>query len=187
MITRCLSKLQGSALRTLLTSEALSKMNRTLWSPRLKTLNPLWNHHNGVKVLTIASMLRARFVRNFATIICSRELRSLSKQQLGPSLSESIRVYWMMIGRGRKKKKLFPNTLEKNPTSQWINIVDTWKTTSLCNEGTTILLPRRSQRTLLATKKLSLLTGLRKKLSSLPNLIILTNLINKGLNVQSIA
>ena len=105
MITRCLSKLQGSALRTLLTSEALSKINRTLWSPRLQTLNPLLNHHRGVKVLAIASMLRACFIRNFAVIICYWELRSLSKQQLGSSLSESIRGYWMMNGRGRKNRK----------------------------------------------------------------------------------
>lgn len=105
MITRCLSKLQGSALRTLLTSEALSKINRTLWSPRLQALNPLLNHHRGVKVLAIASMLRACFIRNFAAIICYWELRSLSKQQLGSSVSESIRGYWMMIRRGRKKRK----------------------------------------------------------------------------------
>lgn len=90
MITRCLSKLQDSALRTISTSEALPKMNRITWSLRFQTLNQLLDCQSRVNVLAIASMLRARFVRNFTAMICSWELRSLSKQQPSPSLLESI-------------------------------------------------------------------------------------------------
>ena len=64
---RCLSWLHGSLCSTLSISDLLSKMNRSLWSPKFLIWKLLRVLQIGVKVLATASILRALVVRNLAT------------------------------------------------------------------------------------------------------------------------
>ena len=140
MITKFL--LHGSELRTLSTLTASVKINRTFCSPNLRILKPPQERHRRVKVLAIASVLRARFVKNFAAMMYYWELWSLSREQLGPSLSERERfvqfcvissitvglkmceygMWWKYQKKKKKEVKLFPNPHERrkkksnNPT-----------------------------------------------------------------------
>lgn len=56
-------------------------------------LKPLRDRQSGVKVLAMASMLSARFVRNFVAMINSCSSQSSSRQHPGPSLSDRVRRF----------------------------------------------------------------------------------------------
>ena len=68
---RCLSKLQGWLFSILSTPSKLSKTNKIVLLPRFLILNPLFVHHNCLKVLATASIWRKREVKNFAAIMNS--------------------------------------------------------------------------------------------------------------------
>ena len=78
-------------------------------------------------------------------MICSFELNSSSKQQPGPSLSESDSFVQLCdnssIGKNKiiqavvrklKKDNVFPYSLEENPTSHRTNTIRMWRTKDLC-------------------------------------------------------
>ena len=62
-----------------------------MWSPASLILNSFLALHNGLKVLLIASTLRARFVRNFATRTYSFLLRFFDFVRLSFVFSSAIR------------------------------------------------------------------------------------------------
>ena len=97
MTTRCLSKFHGSPWMIFSTLDLSSKTNSILWSPIFRILKPLRDHHSGVKVLVIESMFKARLVIKFAANTTSWELRSLSKQQPGPSMSDRERRVQFLV------------------------------------------------------------------------------------------
>ena len=68
---RRLSKLQGSAAMTFSISFLSSNVNKTVWLLSFLILKPFFNLQMGVKVLAIASTLRARLVKNLVAIINS--------------------------------------------------------------------------------------------------------------------
>ena len=90
--TTCLSKLLCSLEKIFLTSFLLSKTNNRIWSPMLLTLNPFTTLYNGLKILIIASIFKALFVKNLAAIINSIELCSLFRLIFPPSY-HSVKDY----------------------------------------------------------------------------------------------
>ena len=86
--TKCLSKLQGSLEITLSTSFGLSKINRSVLSPRFLIWKPVRERYKGLKVHPIASTFRNLLVRNLATIICFWERLSSPIVILSPSPSD---------------------------------------------------------------------------------------------------
>ena len=51
------------------------------------------DRHNGLKVAAIASVFKARFVKNFAAMVYSAEAKSECNRNLGPSLCERERPF----------------------------------------------------------------------------------------------
>ena len=104
-------------------------------------LNPLLERHNGVKVFAMASILSARFVRNFAAMMCSLELNSSSKQHSGPSLSENDSFVQhcdsssmsIIFSRQLKKEqiKCFPIPLKKTQLANELTLLDRGEQESL--------------------------------------------------------
>ena len=62
----CLSKDHDSVARTRLALVSSSKTNKRMWSPTSLTLNLFQDLQRGLKVLPIASTLRAILIRNLA-------------------------------------------------------------------------------------------------------------------------
>ena len=63
----------------------------------LRTLNLFFERHRGVKVFAIASMFRVLFVRNLVAMINSGELSSSSREQPGPSLSDNVKRFQLVV------------------------------------------------------------------------------------------
>ena len=88
---RCLSNDHGSWAKTRSASVSSSKTNNKMWSPASLIMNSFLALHNGLKVLPIASTLRARFVRNFAARTYSFLLRFFDFVRLSFVFSSAIR------------------------------------------------------------------------------------------------
>lgn len=87
MTTKNLSKLQAWLAKILSVSSLLSKMKKTTWFPKSLILKALRECQSCEKFLTIASVLRTHFVKNFAAKINSLEPildRSLKPSPSGP-------------------------------------------------------------------------------------------------------
>ena len=105
-----------------------------------------------MKVLAIASMFNALFVRNFVAMLNSGELNYSSRKQLRPSFSDKVSQFQLEVRSSmviRKKHQstngyktsLFPRTPRiKNPTSLRITLLSQGVLLLLPKEGTSILL-----------------------------------------------
>ena len=91
---------------------------KKLCSPKFRTMKPFRDRNSGVKVLAIASVFRARLVKNFALRTKSWVLRLFSKQQPGPFLSERVRRVQLFVNSSivfqQRKIKERKQWVEKN-------------------------------------------------------------------------
>lgn len=85
----CLSKDHDSVARTRLALVSSSKTNKRMWSPTSLTLNSFQDLQRGLKVLPIASTLRALLIRNLVvrTYYLLFDFFDFVKLILDPSIS----------------------------------------------------------------------------------------------------
>ena len=87
-------------------------------------LEAILEHQRGVKVLAMASIFSALFIKNFSAMMNSWELTSSSRQHPDPSLSDRVKRFQLVVRSsmvikdkgGWKKKKKKNSTVTQDPT-----------------------------------------------------------------------